>query len=78
MGVVDPDTREISAKIVFFGSPGSGTTTNLRFIYRKLKKDHRGKLETRGAGYGTGGAHEFLPVSLWDLCHLQVRLSMPS
>jgi signal recognition particle receptor subunit beta len=64
MGVVNRDTREIHAKIVFFGPPGAGTTTNLQFIHRKLKKDHRGELKTLGAEDGPQGSYEFIPVEL--------------
>jgi signal recognition particle receptor subunit beta len=64
MGVLNREAGEIHAKIVFYGPTSSGKTANAEFIYRKLKKDHRGELrveETRGEPHA---AYEFLPVQL--------------
>jgi len=64
MGVLNREAGEIHAKIVFYGPTGSGKTANAEFIYRKLKKDHRGELrveQTRGEPHA---AYEFLPVQL--------------
>jgi signal recognition particle receptor subunit beta len=46
MALVNHAKREINAKIVYFGPGLSGKTTNLNFIYRKLKPEHRGKLKS--------------------------------
>jgi signal recognition particle receptor subunit beta len=64
MGVVNREASEIHAKIVFFGPRGAGTTTNLRFIHEKLRKEHRGDLKVLGAKTGAHGSYEFLPVEL--------------
>ncbi len=45
MALVNHAKREINAKIVFFGPGRSGKATNLNYIYRKLKPEHRGKLK---------------------------------
>lgn len=64
MGRLDRETGEIHAKIVYYGPSGSGKTANLQFIYRKLKKEHRGELRTAYAGKGKRGRYELLPVQL--------------
>jgi signal recognition particle receptor subunit beta len=64
MGVVNREASEIHAKIVFFGPRGAGTTTNLRFIHQKLRREHRGDLKVLGAKTGANGSYEFLPVEL--------------
>jgi hypothetical protein len=64
MGVLDRDARRIQGKIVYFGGAGAGTTQNAQFIYRKLKREHRGELrllEVRGQPSAT---YEYLPVQL--------------
>lgn len=45
MALVNHAKREINAKLVFYGPALSGKATNLNYIYRKLKPEHRGKLK---------------------------------
>lgn len=45
MALVNHAKREINAKLVFYGPGLSGKGTNLNYIYRKLKPEHRGKLK---------------------------------
>lgn len=45
MALVNHAKREINAKLVFYGPGFSGKGTNLNYIYRKLKPEHRGKLK---------------------------------
>ena len=76
MGVLNHETREIHAKIVLYGPPEAGTTTNLSFIHRKLKKEHRGELRTLGAEWGAKGAYEFLPVNLGPVRGYQTSIHL--
>jgi len=46
MALINHAKREINAKLVFYGPGLSGKATNLNYIYRKLKPEHRGKLKT--------------------------------
>jgi signal recognition particle receptor subunit beta len=64
MGTFNRDTHEVHAKIVFYGASGSGTTTNLRFIQRKLRSEHRGELRTLTPREGASETYEVLPVDL--------------
>jgi uncharacterized protein len=45
MALVNHAKREINAKLVFYGAGHAGKGTNLQYIYRKLKPEHRGKLK---------------------------------
>jgi len=45
MALVNDAKKEIHAKIVYFGPGRSGKTTNLEFIYNKLKPEYRGKFK---------------------------------
>jgi signal recognition particle receptor subunit beta len=45
MALVNDAKKEIHAKIVYFGPGQSGKTTNLEFIYSKLKPEYRGKFK---------------------------------
>ena len=64
MGVLNRERREIHAKIVYFGADQSGKTTNVEFIHRKLKRDHRGDLKVSHVGSDKKTAYEFLAVTL--------------
>jgi signal recognition particle receptor subunit beta len=75
MGVLDRKTHEIHAKIVLYGPAEAGTTTNLKFIHRKLKRSHRGDLGTKGSG---SGAYEFLPVNLGPIRGYQTSIHVCS
>lgn len=75
MGVLNRKTREIHAKIVLYGPPEAGTTTNLKFIHRKLKRSHRGELGSKGSG---SGAYEFLPVNLGPVRGYQTSIHVCS
>ncbi len=78
MGVLNRETRKIHAKIVFFGPPGAGTTTNLQFIHHKLKREHRGELKTIGGKPGGPGTYEFLPVELGAIRGFRTSIQMYS
>jgi signal recognition particle receptor subunit beta len=45
MALVHDAKKEIHAKIVYFGPGRAGKTTNLEFIYNKLKPEYRGKFK---------------------------------
>lgn len=63
MGTADRDAREIHGKIVYFGAADSGKTSNLAFIQRKLKREHRGELKRLATRDGVA-VYETLPVQL--------------
>lgn len=64
MGVMNRERREIHAKVVYFGPEKSGKTSNVEFIHRKLKREHRGELKVSHVGPDRGAAYEFLAVTL--------------
>ncbi len=76
MGVASQETREVRARIVYFGSPGAGTSANLRYIHKKLRKEHRGELRQSHARGTSGPAFEFLPVELGSVRGLSVCLDL--
>jgi signal recognition particle receptor subunit beta len=64
MGVLNRERREIHAKIVYYGPDQSGKTSNVEFIQRKLKREHRGELKVSHVGPDRETAYEFLAVTL--------------
>lgn len=74
MGVLNRGEGEIHAKIVYFGPEGAGKTANVEFIYRKLKKAHRGELRVNHAQNDPEATYEFLPVQLGSVRDFQTSI----
>ncbi|HEX2769032.1 MAG TPA: ADP-ribosylation factor-like protein [Geobacteraceae bacterium] len=62
MALVNHAKHEINAKLVFYGPVFSGKATNLNYIYRKLKPEHRGKLKTMNIGKDRMLFFDFTPA----------------
>ena len=45
MALVHHEKKEINAKIVYYGPGLGGKTTNLKFLYEKMKPEYRGQLK---------------------------------
>ena len=55
---------EIQASIVYYGPSGSGTSANLEFIHRKLRREHRGEFKSLQSEGKPAAKYEMLPVEL--------------
>ena len=67
MGSPDPNAGESHAKLLYYGPAGSGKTANVKFIERKLKREHRGTLEKQTVEGDDSGSYEILPVRLGEV-----------
>jgi signal recognition particle receptor subunit beta len=71
-----PHAREIIVKIVYYGTPLGGKTTNLRALYQGYPANTRGELVVVPAGGDRTIFFDFLPVDAGSLrgMHLRVQL----
>ena len=76
MALVNHTTREINAKIVYYGPGLSGKTTNIHFIYHRISPSQRGKLISLATETDRTLFFDFLPVELGTIKNYKVRFHL--
>ncbi len=76
MALINYASKEINAKIVYYGPGLSGKTTNIQFIYQKLNPEHRGKLITLPTQTDRTLFFDFLPVEIPDVKGFTTRFHL--
>lgn len=71
-----PQAREIIAKIVYYGPPLGGKTTNLRTLYKGYPADTRGELVVVPAGGDRTIFFDFLPLDAGSLRSMKLRVQL--
>lgn len=72
MAIANFDTREIILKIVYFGSLGSGKSTNLRSLFRSISPEIKSGLFELDSGNKTG--FYFVPVSIGYVSDFHIKV----
>lgn len=62
MAVVNHDTRDVSFKLVYCGTPMGGKTTNLQYIHSRIEGSQRGELVTLATSSDRTLFFDFLPI----------------
>lgn len=76
MALINYANKEINAKIVYYGPGLSGKTTNIQYIFQKLKPEHRGKLITLPTQTDRTLFFDFLPVEIPDVKGFTTRFHL--
>ena len=76
MAVVNARTKEINAKIVFYGPGHSGKTTNLKKVHTLLKPEVRGKLMALSTQSDRTIFFDYLPVDLGSVRGMQMKIQL--
>jgi mutual gliding-motility protein MglA len=71
-----PQSREIIAKIVYYGPPLGGKTTNLRTLYSGYPTNTRGELVVVPTGGDRTIFFDFLPIYAGELRGMQLRVQL--
>lgn len=69
-------TKELTAKIVYYGPGLCGKTTNLQFIYDNLAADKRGRMLSLSTQTDRTLYFDFLPVELGDIRGMKTRVQL--
>ncbi|HEU4383267.1 MAG TPA: ADP-ribosylation factor-like protein [Anaeromyxobacteraceae bacterium] len=76
MSIINPLSREISAKIVYYGPAMSGKTTSLRHVYKAVREQSRGELISLSTEGDRTLFFDFLPVKIEHVRGLKIRLQL--
>ena len=76
MSMINYAAREINCKIVYYGPGLGGKTTNLEYIYGKVKPDTRGKLISLATETERTLFFDFLPVDLGTIRGFNTRFHL--
>ncbi len=76
MASVNPHTRELVFKLVFYGPGLGGKTTTLQYIHAATKAEHRGKMVSLATPTDRTLYFDFLPVRLPRVRGMTVRLQL--
>ncbi len=71
-----PQAKEIIAKIVYYGPPLGGKTTNLRTLYKGYPPEIRGELVVVPAGGDRTIFFDFLPLDAGTLRNMKLRVQL--
>ncbi|AKT39731.1 gliding motility protein [Chondromyces crocatus] len=76
MASVNPLSRELVFKVVYYGPGLGGKTTTLEYLHRTTKPEHRGKLVSLATPVDRTLYFDFLPVRLPPVRGMNVRLQL--
>jgi signal recognition particle receptor subunit beta len=69
-------TRELTAKIVYYGPGLCGKTTNLQFIHQNLPEDVKGKMLSLATKTDRTLFFDFLPIDLGEIRGMKTRVQL--
>jgi len=76
MPLVNPTTREITCKIVYYGPGRSGKTTNLQYVHGSLPVDRKGEIVSLATETDRTLFFDFLPLDLGEISGFRTRLQL--
>ncbi len=76
MALINNATREITAKIVYYGPGLGGKTTNLKYIYDTLPQERKGKMISLATETDRTLFFDFLPIELGRIKDFKTRVQL--
>ncbi len=76
MSLINYATQEISCKVVYYGPGLGGKTTNIRYVYNRLRPESKGKLISLATEMDRTPFFDFLPLDLGSIKGFRVRFHL--
>ncbi len=76
MALYNPSSRELTAKIVYYGPGLSGKTSNLKYIHEHMEEEANGKMISLSSDADRTILFDFLPLELGDTRDAKVRIQL--
>jgi signal recognition particle receptor subunit beta len=76
MPFINLKDKEINCKIVYYGPGLSGKTTNVKWIYERVKPEHRGELITLSTEGEKAIFFDFVPIEMPEVDGFKVRFHL--
>ena len=76
MSLINYASQEISCKIVYYGPGMGGKTTNIRYVYSKLRPESKGRLVSLATEMDRTLFFDFLPLDLGSIKGFRVRFNL--
>ena len=76
MSMINYASREINCKLVYYGTGLGGKTTNLEYIYSRVKPDTKGKMISLATETERTLFFDFLPIDLGEVRGFKTRFHL--
>jgi len=76
VSLVNHSTKEITAKIVYYGPGRCGKTTNLQYVFSRLPEERRGKIVSLATEKDRTLFFDFLPLDVGPISGFQTRFQL--
>jgi len=76
VSLINYATQEISCKVVYYGPGLGGKTTNIRYVYNRLRPESKGKLISLATEMDRTLFFDFLPLDLGSIKGFRVRFHL--
>lgn len=76
MALINPESKELHCKVVYYGPSLGGKTTNIQWVYQKTASQDRSKLFTLNTNPERTLFFDFLPINLGEIRGLKTRLHL--
>ena len=76
MSMINYASREINCKVVYYGSGLGGKTSNLEYVYSRVKPDIKGKMISLATETERTLFFDFLPIDLGEIRGFRTRFHL--
>ena len=76
MALINPDSKELHCKVVYYGPSLGGKTTNIQWVYQKSADQDKSKLMTLNTNPERTLFFDFLPINVGEIRGLKTRFHL--